>query len=214
MWSSLATSRAECWCGFSENCLSLNPPTPSTRLSPYPFLPPPPLSSSPSLFHSFFRPIPPSPPSLFQPDPPQSPTHRMRRQGEEYDLTTLPEILPQQPPPPPTHMYAQTHSPTFTSIIPIPSTFPLPPLPSVPFPCSPRSPPRPPLPTTLLPGRNVFLSLSYTAFTQFPSPSTYSNIPHTLGPADPLRRRWEREGGQQRHHSGTGGVTILLKSCS
>lgn len=39
----------------------------------------------------------------------------------------------------------------------------------------------------LLPGRNVFLSLSYTVFTQFPSPSTYSSIPHTLGPADPLR---------------------------
>lgn len=107
----------------------------------------------------------------------------MRRQGEEYDLTTLPEILPQQPPPPPyTHTCVHTNIHSYLPLCHT-HTHAL----HSPFPCSPWSPPRPPLPTTLLPGRNVFLSLSYTVFTQFPSPSTYSNIPHTLGPADPLR---------------------------
>lgn len=64
------------------------------------------LPTSPSFFyfvHSLpLRFLPP-----FQPALPQGPTHSMRRQGEEHDLTTLPEILPQQPPPPLTHTCKQ-----------------------------------------------------------------------------------------------------------
>lgn len=110
--------------------------TPSTRLSPYPFLLPPPLFLSLSFFSPSLHPLP-----FFQPAPPQSPTHSMRRQGEEYDLTTLPEILPQQPPPPPTHTCTHKHT-----LLPSPLSYPYPctPLPlssssplSVPFPCSP-----------------------------------------------------------------------------
>lgn len=77
-------------------------------------------------------------------------------------LTALPEMLVI------TYPHAR-YTPTFLS--------------AIPSPCSPRSPPHPALPTTLLPGRSVFLSLSYTVFTH--SPSTYSSIPHTPGPADP-----------------------------
>lgn len=91
------------------------------------------------------------------------------------------------------------------------STPPLLLLPQRSLPLLPRSPPRSPLPTTVLPGRNVFLSLSYTVFTQFPSPSTYSNIPHTLGPADPLREEvGELWVGNKRHHWGTGSLAVSL----
>lgn len=95
--------------------------------------------------------------SLFFPSPPRP---------QSMTLTTLPEIL----------LITYPHTPctpTFLS--------------AIPSPCSPCSPPHPALPATLLPGPNVFLSLSYTVFTHSPSPSTYSSIPHTLGPADPLR---------------------------
>lgn len=84
-----------------------HPSTPSTHLSTYPFLLPPTSLPLSVLFLS------PSIPSFSsRTAPPQSPTHSMRRQGEEYDLTTLPEILPQQPPPPPTHTctHANIHS--------------------------------------------------------------------------------------------------------
>lgn len=88
-----------------------------------------------------------------------------------------------------TSAHAHTHTPLPPSPLSYPP--PHPPRRSLPL-LSHWSPPRPPLPTTVLPGRNVFLSLSYTQSfyffpAHFPSPSTYSSIPHTLGPADPLR---------------------------
>lgn len=148
-------------CGTGENChtacLSTTPPP--THLSPCPFLQYLPLVSSSFCFLFLFHPAPP----FFQAASPHGPTHSMRRiwsspHSQRHYFIAYPHTQ---------------YTPTFLS--------------TIPSPCSPWSPPHPALPTTLLPGRNVFLSLSYTIFTQFSFPSTYSSIPHTLGPADPLR---------------------------
>lgn len=125
--------------------------------------------------------------ALFCPSPPFLPANFSTKPHLQHKKTA------------PSNTYTYTHA-NIHSHLPLCHTHAIhshPPLPhSSAFPCSLRSPPHPPLPATLLPGRNVFLSLSYTVFTHFPSPSTYSSIPHTLGPADLLRGGGRALGGQ------------------
>lgn len=99
-----------------------------------------------------------------------------------------------------TSAHAHTHTPLPPSPLSYPP--PHPPRRSLPL-LSHWSPSRPPLPTTVLPGRNVFLSLSYTqSFYFFRTLSLSLNIqqhPTHPGPSWPIERGGGRASGGQRN---------------